>query len=165
MNFSKGSSAVANEFINAYKALYDRLNAIEDINFLGAIQPGDTININNSPGASLMLVQPESEELQALDKYSVMHFDCMVRVYEDGAKGEFSQESNNGVISRGSLWALQKVMNAIMTGGVDDCTAGGAWLEPPIITVKKYARGVPAGFTMFELGVKICSTRFRAGTL
>jgi hypothetical protein len=151
-----------NQIALAYKALYDRLAALDgpSFHFLDAVEIGDTVGVDQCPGVALLMQAPQLLTIQAMPKYSVWEITSIVRVYEDAQYGEF-----DGGFARGSLVALQAVVDAIMVGSTNDCTAGGAWLNPPQISVKKYDRGAPAAFLRFELEVKIMSTRFLLGTL
>src|SRR5512142_3212176 len=147
-----------NQVALAYKALYDRLANISGVQFLNAVEIGDTVQVNQCPGVAVLMQAPQILALSAMPKFSTWQILNVIRIYEDAEYGEY-----NDAMDRGSLVILQKVIDAIMVGSTNDCTAGGAWLNPPEISVRKYDRGAPAAFLRFELEVKITSTRFLLG--
>jgi hypothetical protein len=152
---------MANEIINAFKELVDRLEAA---NATGQPLAGvsliegksdDIREHKNLPYVEYSLVGTGFLEETCFTRFAVNKIDILIRCGEDKAKGYY-----DGAKTRGALWLYEKVQNAI---DGTDLAGSGNWYQAPQFSISNFETSDLR--TLYDINVTLTTKKYQRGSL
>lgn len=149
---------MSHEIINAVDALFTRLQTAADAdNFNLITNPAseEVITIDDLPHVRVFPTRTGQIRDTALNARGGFEITLLLRLREDPQHGLFNDEKTRGI-----LWLLEKVANAI---DGSDMSASGAWMNAPQWSIADYVINDTA--LQIDINLLLTSARFTRGNL